>query len=119
MGAGGWVEEVRRSAAGVAVPPLVDARVEVAVTDTPVGEVRCVLVVADGHVADVEVGGVAGGPPDATLTTTWKDLARIRDGDLTPSVAFMQGRLKATGDMHAVLGVLSATAAVGTGRRAV
>lgn len=50
------------------------------------------------------------GEPDLTLTISTEDARRIKDGELEPSVAFMQGKLKSTGDNALLLGVLAWTA---------
>jgi len=51
-----------------------------------------------------------GSEPDLTLTLSPGDAELIRSGQLDPSVAFMQGRLKTSGDNALLLGVLSWTA---------
>ncbi len=50
------------------------------------------------------------GEPDLTLTLGTDDARSVRDGRLEPSVAFMQGRLKTSGDNALLLRVLSWTA---------
>jgi hypothetical protein len=50
------------------------------------------------------------GDPDLTLTLGTDDARSVRDGRLEPSVAFMQGRLKTSGDNALLLRVLSWTA---------
>jgi hypothetical protein len=48
--------------------------------------------------------------PDLTLTLSPEDARLVMDGELAPSVAFMQGRLKTAGDNGLVLRVLRWTA---------
>jgi hypothetical protein len=50
------------------------------------------------------------GEPDLTLTLGTDDARSVRDGRLEPSAAFMQGRLKTSGDNALLLRVLSWTA---------
>jgi hypothetical protein len=50
------------------------------------------------------------GEPDLTLALSPDDARSVRDGELAPSVAFMQGRLKTTGDNGLLLRVLAWTA---------
>jgi SCP-2 sterol transfer family len=45
--------------------------------------------------------------PDLTLSITPGDAQTLRDGRLAPSVAFMQGRLKTSGDNALLLRVLA------------
>jgi SCP-2 sterol transfer family len=47
------------------------------------------------------------GEPDLTLTISTEDARRVKDGELEASVAFMQGRLKSTGDNALLLRVLA------------
>jgi putative sterol carrier protein len=50
------------------------------------------------------------GEPDLALTLSPDDARSVRDGELAPSVAFMQGRLKTSGDNALLLRVLAWTA---------
>jgi SCP-2 sterol transfer family len=50
------------------------------------------------------------GEPDLTLSLSPADAEAVRRGDLAPSVAFMQGRLKTAGDNALLLEVLAWTA---------
>jgi SCP-2 sterol transfer family len=45
--------------------------------------------------------------PDLTLTIGTDDAGRVQQGDLQPSVAFMQGKLKSTGDNALLLRILA------------
>ena len=46
--------------------------------------------------------------PDVALTVSWNDAACLCRGDLDPSVAFMQGRLKVAGSMGVMIALLIA-----------
>jgi putative sterol carrier protein len=46
--------------------------------------------------------------PDVTLTLSGKDAAPLCRGELDPSVAFMQGRLKVVGSMGVMIALLTA-----------
>lgn len=48
--------------------------------------------------------------PDLTLTIGTDDAYLVRRGELDPSVAFMQGKLKSTGDNALLLNILGWTA---------
>jgi hypothetical protein len=52
----------------------------------------------------VSIGSV--GEPDLTLTLSPDDARSVKDGRLGPSVAFMQGRLKTSGDNALLFSVL-------------
>ena len=55
------------------------------------------------------LGGLEG-EADLTLTLSPDDARSVKDGRLDPSVAFMQGRLKTSGDNALLLSVLKWTA---------
>jgi len=77
----------------------------------PVQVRRVVTGGPDGDVTlDAEVSGPPGpGPGSLTLTTTHDVAAALDAGDVAPAVAYMQGRLKAEGDMPTLYVVLAAT----------
>lgn len=61
-------------------------------------------------------GGVSAGcegEPSLTLVLSPDDAEQVRRGELAPSVAFMQGRLKTTGDNELLLVVLEWSARAG------
>jgi putative sterol carrier protein len=45
--------------------------------------------------------------PDLTLTISADDASLVKKGELEPSVAFMQGKLKSTGDNALLLSILA------------
>lgn len=96
-----WIDAVR----GVA-GELGDVSVECAVTGGPAGDVRL-------HATPGEVG--LGGSPGAavSLTVPYAEAVAIARGELEPSVAFMQGRMKTAGDPGRLLDLLAATATAG------
>jgi hypothetical protein len=59
---------------------------------------------SDGGPGVVSIGSE--GEPDLTLTLSPDDARSVKDGRLGPSVAFMQGRLKTSGDNALLLSVL-------------
>ena len=101
-----WFDAVRRVSA-LPARPGASASFELVVGGAPGGDVKSAWVVEDGTVRDATPGRADA--PDATLTTTWADAVRMQRGELDPGAAFMQGKLKVTGDMGAVLRVLPMT----------
>jgi hypothetical protein len=93
-----WIDVVRD-----ATPSIGTVSVECSVVGGPDGEVKF-------HAG---AGGVApGGLADAAvaLTLPYADAVAIVRGELQPSVAFMQGRMKTAGNPGTVLEILAATA---------
>jgi putative sterol carrier protein len=93
-----WIDVVRSAA-----PPVEDATVECVVTGAPDGDVKL-------HFAR---DAVALGPledADVALTMPYAEAVAIAQGELAPSVAFMQGRMKTAGDPGKLLELLATTA---------
>jgi alkyl sulfatase BDS1-like metallo-beta-lactamase superfamily hydrolase len=80
--------------------------VAVIVTGLPDGQSIWQARLEDGVVVAVEAG--APGTTDLTLTVSLAIAEAIASGSLTPSAAFMQGRMKTAGDQGLVLDVLAA-----------
>ena len=114
-----WLTEsflgaARTEFADVVGPPGLDGVVAVEVTGGPDGDVAVQLVFAGGRLTGADIGTADAA---ATLTVTAEDARAMVAGDLDPSVAFMQGRMKVSGEMALVLDLL-ATAATEDARAA-
>jgi hypothetical protein len=104
--ASGW-EKVLVGREAPALSGVADARVHISV-GADAGEVRLHLHVANGRI----VGGGAGWPgeSDAAFWVSEGDGIELLSGRLPLSVAFMQGRLKPSGDQSLVLRLLAFSA---------
>jgi putative sterol carrier protein len=80
--------------------------VQVLVTGLADGDASWNVRVDEGVVAEVAAGAPANA--DVTLTLPAPIAESIASGELTPSAAFMQGRMKTAGDLGLVLDVLAA-----------
>jgi putative sterol carrier protein len=80
-----------------------DASVECAITGTPEGEVKL-------HASGSGIGTGALGDADVSLTLPYSEAVAVARGELEPSVAFMQGRMKTAGDPGRLLDLLAASA---------
>jgi hypothetical protein len=80
--------------------------VAVVVTGLPDGDGFWQVRIDDGVVAEVAAGAPAA--PDLTLTLPAAVASEVAHGALTPSAAFMQGRMKTAGDLGLTLDVLAA-----------
>jgi len=102
----GWVDAVLAEGAALLGPTTLDGTVQVDVTGGPDGDASVHATFAGGRLTGAGVGPVP--LAHATLTLGEADAAAVLAGSLDPSVAFMQGRVKVTGDMGVVLDLLSA-----------
>ena len=85
--------------------------VQVVVTGLADGDASWHARLEDGVV--VEIGPGAPADPDVTLTLPAPVAQAVAAGSLSPSAAFMQGRMKTAGDPGLVLDVLAAVDARG------
>ena len=104
-----WLDELKRLAAGQPERPGATAVVEYVVKGAPTGDVIYHWVVDDGKLVDARLGPVAGDAKDLTLTMTWADAQLIQRGELDEQAAYMQGKVKAEGDMAKLLALLPIT----------
>jgi predicted lipid carrier protein YhbT len=102
-----WLDLQRSLGEALPERPGATARVQHIVTGTPDGEVRYVHTVVDGRTSALAFG--ADDDADVTFTNTYADALALAQGDLDPSVLFMQGRTKMAGDMGKVLALMSVT----------
>jgi hypothetical protein len=98
----GWLD----SWIGRGSAPGASGSVQVVVTGAPDGDSTWQVQLVDGVVESVAPG--VGTDPDLTLTVPVALAQELGSSALTPSAAFMQGRMKTAGDAGLVLDVLAA-----------
>ncbi len=102
-----WLDELRRTAADLPERPGVDARIQYVVTGGPGGDVRYWWRVGHGQLLDAQLGVID--DPDVTLTMGYDDAVDVQRGELDANTAFMQGRMKAEGNMGRLLQLMPLT----------
>jgi putative sterol carrier protein len=102
-----WLDEARKLAESQPVRPGATAVIQYHVTGGPDGDVKYYWVLEDGKLLDSKVGENA--DADFTLSFTYDDAAKIQQGELDPNAAFMQGRMKVTGNMAKLMSLLPLT----------
>ncbi len=102
-----WLDEGRELGESQPERPGATARMQYVVTGAPDGDVKYYWVLENGKLLESKLGEL----PDAevTLTQSYDDAMRIQKGELDANAAFMQGRVKVTGNMAKLMSLLPIT----------
>jgi len=87
--------------------PGASARMQYVVTGSPDGDVRYATVIEDGKMLENALGDDA--EAEFTLTSTYDDSVKVLKGELDANAAFMQGRMKVTGNMGKLMSLMPLT----------
>ena len=102
-----WLDVQQELAQEFPERPGATARMQYNVTGGPDGDVKYYWVLEDGKLLDSQLGEIEDG--DFTLTMTYDDAKKVQQGELDPNAAFMQGRMKVTGNMAKLMSLLPLT----------
>jgi predicted lipid carrier protein YhbT len=102
-----WLDESRKLAEDQPVRPGATAKMQYVVTGGPDGDIRYYWVLENGKLLESRLGDLA--DADITLTQTYEDARKIQQGELDPNAAFMQGRMKVTGNMGKLMTLMPLT----------
>jgi putative sterol carrier protein len=102
-----WLDEFHKLSEDQPLRPGATARIQYNTTGAPVGDVRYYWVLEDGKLTDVKLGDLP--DPDFTISMSWDDAVKVQNGELDPNAAFMQGRMKVTGNMAKLMSLLPLT----------
>ncbi len=102
-----WLDLQKELAQEFPDRPGATARMQYVVTATPEGDVSYYQVIADGKMVESQLGT----DPEAefTLTQGYEDSVKIAKGELDANAAFMQGRIKVTGNMGKLMSLMPLT----------
>jgi predicted lipid carrier protein YhbT len=102
-----WLDETKKMADSQPERPGASARMQYVVTGGPDGDIKYYWVLENGKLQESQLGEL----PDAevTLTQTYEDALKIQKGELDANAAFMQGRVKVTGNMAKLMSLLPLT----------
>ncbi|HZT67992.1 MAG TPA: SCP2 sterol-binding domain-containing protein [Acidimicrobiales bacterium] len=102
-----WLDESRKLAESQPERPGASARMQYVVTGGPDGDIKYYWVLENGKLLESKIGEI----PDAevTLTQSYEDAMKIQKGELDANAAFMQGRVKVTGNMAKLMSLLPIT----------
>ncbi|MGH9292653.1 MAG: SCP2 sterol-binding domain-containing protein [Acidimicrobiales bacterium] len=102
-----WLDEGRTLAESQPERPGASARMQYVVTGGPEGDVKYYWLLENGKLLDSKLGEL--GDAEVTLTESYDDAMRIQKGELDPNAAFMQGKVKVTGNMAKLMALLPIT----------
>ena len=102
-----WLDESTRLAADQPERPGASARLQYVITDAPDGDVLYYWIVNEGHLVENRLGELA--DAEVTLTETYDDAMAMQKGELDTNAAFMQGKVKVTGDVAKLIALLPIT----------
>ena len=102
-----WLDETRSMAEGQPERPGASARMQYVVTGGPDGDIEYYWVLENGKITESKLGKLE--DAEVTLTTAFPDAMKIQKGELDANAAFMQGKVKVTGNMAKVMSLLPIT----------
>ena len=87
--------------------PNASARIQYHVTGAPEGDIDYYWIYENGRIAEAKCGELS--DPDFTVTLSYEDSSKIQQGELEPNAAFMQGRMKVTGQLAKMMALMPIT----------
>jgi putative sterol carrier protein len=102
-----WLDETRKMAEGQPERPGASARMQYVVTGGPGGDISYYWILDNGKLVEATLGKLD--DAEVTLTTGYDDAVKIQKNELDANAAFMQGKVKVTGNMAKVMSLLPIT----------
>jgi hypothetical protein len=102
-----WLDESKKLAESQPERPGASARMQYVVTGGPDGDIKYYWILDNGKLQDSSLGELA--DAEVTMTQTYEDAMKIQKGELDANAAFMQGRVKVTGNMAKLMSLLPLT----------
>src|SRR5262245_10545087 len=102
-----WMDQGLKLAESQPERPGATARMQYVVTGGPDGDIKYYWVLENGKLLESQLGEIT--DSDFTLTQSYDDAVKVQKGELDANAAFMQGRVKVTGNMAKLMALLPLT----------
>lgn len=102
-----WLDLQKELAAEFPERPGATARMQYVVTGGPDGDVQYYTVIENGKIVESSLGEDA--QAEFTLTQSYDDSVKVTKGELDANAAFMQGKVKVTGNMGKLMSLMPLT----------
>lgn len=102
-----WLDEFVKLAADQPTRPGATVRIQYKATGGPNGDIAYYWIVDEGKFVDAQLGTIDS--PDFTMTTAYDDAAKVQRDEMDATAAFMQGKMKVTGNMAKMMSLLPIT----------
>lgn len=102
-----WMDRAKELAQDFPETPGATVRMQQVVTGAPEGDVKYYTVIENGKTLEQNLGEDP--QADVTLTNSYEDAVKIMKGELDANAAFMQGRVKVTGNMAKIMSMMPLT----------
>jgi putative sterol carrier protein len=102
-----WMDTAKQLAQDFPETPGASVRMQQVVTGGPEGDVKYYTVIENGKTTEQSLGEDP--QAEVTLTNSYEDAVKIMKGELDANAAFMQGKLKVTGNMGKLMSLMPLT----------
>jgi|SRR5680860_270371 len=102
-----WLDEAHKLAEGQPERPGASAKMQYVLTGGPEGDVKYYWVLENGKLLESKLGELP--DVDFTMTLSYDDSVKVQKGELDANAAFMQGRMKVTGNMGKLMQLMPLT----------
>lgn len=102
-----WLDEFRTLAQDQPTRPGATVKIQYKVAGGPDGDIDYYWVIDEGKILEAGLGTIPGA--DFTMTQNYDDAAKVQRGELEATAAFMQGKMKVSGNMAKMMSLLPIT----------
>ena len=102
-----WLDETAKMGDSQPERPGASARMQYVITGGPEGDIKYYWILENGKILESKLGELS--DADFTMTLTYDDSVKVQKGELDPNAAFMQGRMKVTGNMGKLMTLMPLT----------